>query len=122
MGWVGFDLDRTLAYYSLEQKELIGEPIPHILELVKKLIHEGKDVRIFTARANIDSYNGNHNLLEYHLQLIREWCNTHIGKVLPITCSKDFNTEKIYDDIAVHVIPNKGKLVGDFISTHIMVD
>lgn len=122
MGWIGFDLDRTLAHYTLEQKELIGEPIIPILDLIKKLIHEGKDVRIFTARANIVSYNGDTQLLEYHLNMIREWCLVHIGKVLPITCAKDFNTEKIYDDIAVHVVPNNGKLVGDFISTHINVD
>ena len=122
MGWIGFDLDRTLAIYSLEQGALIGEPIKPILQLVKSLIESGEDVRIFTARANIDSYNGNAELLEYHINAIRIWCKKHIGKELPITCSKDFNTKKIYDDIAVHVVPNTGKLIGDFVSSHISID
>lgn len=122
MGWIGFDLDRTLATYTLEQEHQIGEPIWPIVNLAKKLIKEGKDVRIFTARANIVSYKGNTVLLDIHLQLIREWSIKHIGQELPITCAKDFNTEKIYDDIAVHVVPNKGKLIGEFVSTHITLD
>ena len=52
-GWIGVDLDGTLAYYDQWRGALhIGEPIPVMLERVKRWLDEGKDVRIFTARVN----------------------------------------------------------------------
>ena len=52
-GWIGVDLDGTLAYYDQWRGALhIGEPIPLMLERVKRWLDEGKDVRIFTARVN----------------------------------------------------------------------
>src|SRR5207344_2652938 len=50
-GWIGVDLDGTLAYYDQWRgPEHIGEPVPAMLERVQRWLAEGKDVRIFTAR------------------------------------------------------------------------
>ena len=50
-GWIGIDLDGTLAEYDgWKGVEHIGKPIPSMVERVKAWIIEGKDVRIFTAR------------------------------------------------------------------------
>jgi hypothetical protein len=60
MGWIGFDLDGTLALWGYELHPVtrethydvlqIGPPIPAMVALCKSLIVEGKEVRIFTAR------------------------------------------------------------------------
>ena len=45
-GWIGVDLDGTLAYYDYWRgPEHIGEPIPAMLERVQRWLAEGKDVR-----------------------------------------------------------------------------
>jgi hypothetical protein len=50
-GWVGVDLDGTLATYNTwEGPEHIGEPIPEMVERVKAWRRDGRAVRIFTAR------------------------------------------------------------------------
>lgn len=50
-GWIGIDLDGTLAEYDgWKGVEHIGKPIPSMVKRVKEWISEGKDVRIFTAR------------------------------------------------------------------------
>lgn len=50
-GWVGFDLDGTLAKYDKwEGIDHIGEPIKPMVELIKRMHDEGKVVKIMTAR------------------------------------------------------------------------
>ena len=52
-GWIGVDLDGTLAEYAgWVSEEHIGHPVPMMLERVKAWLAEGKDVRIFTARVD----------------------------------------------------------------------
>ena len=84
-GWIGVDLDGTLAYCDTsrpwEGPHDIGSPIPAMLERVKRWLSEGREVRIVTARAA-------HGTEEY-IAPVREWCKQHIGQELPITCSKD---------------------------------
>jgi hypothetical protein len=51
MGWIGVDLDGTLAEWKEPYDVLqIGPPIPAMIERVKDWLAEGQDVRIFTAR------------------------------------------------------------------------
>lgn len=60
-GWIGVDLDGCLAvYHGWEGAELIGDPVPDMLERVKNWIAEDYDVRIFTARIYTD---GEHEIL-----------------------------------------------------------
>lgn len=100
--WVGVDLDGTIAIHSKHyDKEKIGEPIPAMVDRVKKWLKKGKNVKIFTARATNP---------EAH-KYIKKWCKEHIGVVLPITCKKDRYMVALYDDRAIQVKKNTGKLV-----------
>lgn len=107
-GWIGVDLDRTLAHYDKWVSEThIGAPIPLMLARVKKWIDDGKDVRIFTARVS-----GERKDPEGIKIAIQRWCLDHIGVVLKITCEKDRRMLELYDDRAVQVEANTGKLIG----------
>lgn len=117
-GWIGVDLDGTLAIYNgWKPDDSIGEPIPLMIERVKGWIKEDKKVKIVTARVCISN--------EYSLEseksatvsfsltqtkLIRKWCKEHIGRVLPVTCQKDFNMIELWDDRVVRVKTNTGEI------------
>jgi len=111
-GWIGVDLDGTLAVYpgTFGVPHGIGEPVPLMLERVKRWVKQGKDVRIFTARAAgpFTDMFGKAVSEDYILGEVRDWCQKYIGQVLPITCRKDYNMIELWDDRAVQVIPNKG--------------
>jgi hypothetical protein len=58
-GWIGVDLDGTLAYYDPEadfDPEKVGPPVPKMVARVKRWLAEGKTVKILTAR--VASGNG----------------------------------------------------------------
>lgn len=108
MGHILIDLDKTLAVYntgdySIHGSTHIGPPIPESAAMVRGWISEGKDVRIFTARASEGSREINN--------AIEQWCLKHLGKILPITNCKTYESEAIYDDIAKQMIPNTGKFL-----------
>jgi hypothetical protein len=105
-GWIGVDLDGTLAKYEgWVSPGHIGEPVPAMVTRVKKLLAQGYDVRIFTAR--IDATNP-----AAVKKNIQEWCKKNIGRTLPITNVKDLHMIRLYDDRAVQVEFNTGKVVG----------
>jgi hypothetical protein len=105
-GWIGVDLDGTLARYEgWSGVEHIGEPIAPMVARVRQWIAEGRDVRIFTAR--IASRNAQE--LYAAIDAIEKWCARHIGTVLPITNIKDFAMTQLWDDRAVQVVPNEGR-------------
>jgi hypothetical protein len=109
-GWVGVDLDGTLAHYDgWKSPTHIGEPVPAMVTLVKKLIAEGWEVRIFTARVSTPD----HGELVAVRQAIERWTREHIGRALQATCCKDFAMVTLYDDRAIQVEPNTGRLIGD---------
>ena len=102
-GWIGVDLDGTLAMFDEWRGiEHIGEPIPLMLERVKKWLEEGQEVRIFTSRVT----SGVEKCAAE--SAIKKWCAKHIGGVLPITNVKDFDMIELWDDRSVQVIPNTG--------------
>jgi len=46
-GWVGVDLDSTLAFYDeWKGNDYIGKPIPEMVKKVKSLLDQGKQVKI----------------------------------------------------------------------------
>lgn len=133
-GWIGVDLDRTLAAYNTWRgADTIGEPIPQMVKRVKKWIGQGEDVRIFTARiwpiayfgradngTRIIDTIGTRNAGVARLceattagEAIEEWCLEHIGVRLPVTCVKDFSMVELWDDRAVQIIPNTGIAIQD---------
>ena len=112
-GWIGVDLDGTLAHYDEGQRQLgIGEPIPAMVERVKRWLAEGKyDVRVFTARvANEDPQIR---------RAVEDWCEKHVGVRLQVTNVKDYEMVELWDDRAVQVRPNTGEPVGR--STRVVV-
>jgi hypothetical protein len=106
-GWIGVDLDGTLAYYEkFVSPTTIGDPIPLMLLRVRKWLSEGKDVRIFTARANPNDPNAGEAY-----RAIEHWCLVHIGVKLPITYEKDLHMWELWDDRAVQVKKNTGERI-----------
>jgi len=109
MGWIGVDLDGTLAKYDdWIGVDHIGEPVPLMLARVREWLAKGADVRIFTARVGA---LGDRMEEERAVMAIREWCTKYIGKPLPITCQKDYAMVELWDDRCIQVIPNTGRRV-----------
>ena len=110
MSWIGVDLDGTLAKYGeWNGIEDIGLPIPLMVDRVKKWVEEGKDVRIFTAR--VCPVGHGLSEIEDSVTMISTWCAKHIGKVLPITCMKDYSMIELWDDRCIQVEHNTGRIV-----------
>ena len=107
--WIGVDLDGTLAEYNYGDlyrngNTYIGQPVPLMLERIKRWRAEGVEVRIFTARVS-EEHPGD---LAKIRDAIEAWCLEHIGEVLPITNVKDYSMMELWDDRSVQVIPNTG--------------
>jgi hypothetical protein len=110
-GWVGVDLDGTLAHYDeWRGPGHIGAPVPKMLERVKQWMAEGLDVRIMTAR--VHPCNDGKDIA---LAAIKKWCMEHLGKELPVTWEKDYQMISLWDDRAVQVIPNTGIALQEYI-------
>lgn len=98
--WIGVDFDGTLATYDgYKGDEHTGDPIEPMVRRVRKWLHEGKEVRLFTARKPHPA--------------LRKWMKQHLGQVLPITNVKDHGMIALYDDRAVNVKRNTGELSGE---------
>lgn len=106
MGWIGVDLDGTLAHYDKWRGEgHIGAPIMPMVERVKKWISEGKRVKIFTARANLGTEA---------IKAIEIWLEMCGLPALPITAKKDFEMIELWDDRCIQVIGNIGVSLHEF--------
>lgn len=98
-GWIGVDLDGTLAKYNdTPSMDYIGNPVPLMLDRVDYWIRTGRTVKIFTARAG--------NSIEE--EKIHQWCLRHGLPKLEITNKKDNRMLALWDDRAVGVIKNQG--------------
>jgi hypothetical protein len=106
-GWIGVDLDGTLAYYDRWRGIThIGEPIEPMVIRVQQWLAEGRSVRIFTARmAEPDP-----DVRAKVRSVIEDWCLKYFGRHLLVTNVKDFNMLELWDDRAVHVVPNTGEV------------
>jgi hypothetical protein len=109
-GWIGVDLDGTLAEYGDWKGPVhIGLPVPAMAARVRRWLIEGRDVRIFTARVSDDgSLQGVLNAGMSRVA-IEDWCVEHLGQKVPITATKDFEMIELWDDRCVQVVPNTGK-------------
>jgi hypothetical protein len=107
-GWVGFDLDGTLAYYS-KWKGIghIGKPVPAIAARLRALLDAGVDCRVFTARVS-----GDEDLAGEARRHVQDWTEKHFGQRLLVTHQKDFAMVALYDDRCVAVETNTGKVLG----------
>lgn len=115
-GWLGVDLDGTLAeHITLEEWEkdplYIGEPIPDMLVKVKRILdRHDLDVYVFTARVAPPI---EHRDLQAVRNAIRVWTHLHLGVHLEATCVKDRDCQMIWDDRARQVVLNQGRFVDE---------
>lgn len=110
-GWIGVDLDGTLAFHDgWREEDHIGEPIPLMVDRVKSWLAAGKEVRIVTARVHDERGDV---WVDHQRELIYSWCEKHIGRTLRVTCSKDFKMIELWDDRAVQVRQNTGERIDD---------
>ncbi len=115
-GWIGVDLDGTLAYYDRHRGvAVIGEPIEPMCARVRQWLEEGKDVRIMTARITVVPGRTDYREEEIALNItaIQEWCMEQFGQILPITCTKDYQMRVLYDDRCRRVEMNTGRLMDE---------
>jgi hypothetical protein len=102
----GVDLDCTLATYEeFVAPDVIGEPIPLMVERVRQWLENGDRVDVFTARAH-PSHGPEQ--VEKETRVIKKWFYDVFGVEPIVTCQKDPQWEDIWDDKTVQVIPNTG--------------
>lgn len=100
-GWIGVDLDGTLAKHSgWKGATHIGEPIPKMVARVRRWVGHGKKVKIFTARADD----------ERAVNAIKKWLKKHELPDLEVTNLKDPKMTEFWDDKAVAVEKNTGEV------------
>lgn len=117
-GWIGVDLDGTLAHYEGWNGGKIGTPVPAMLNRVKLWLDEGVCVKIVTARVGVPEtkwvgYEDSEfakGVAEQRV-LIEAWCHSHIGQALSITSSKDFAMIELWDDRCVQIEANTGRRI-----------
>lgn len=140
-GWVGVDLDGTLAQYDgWVDAAYIGPPVPAMVNRVRDMLDAGQEVRIFTARvypllevihpgaSPLALYTNAAERVDLEptqraedvgrittairaAAAIQAWCQEHLGRELPLTCIKDYGMITLYDDRAIQVRKNTGELV-----------
>lgn len=112
-GWIGVDLDGTLAEFHEWSLE-IGKPIPVMMERVKRWLAAGIEVRIVTARvgkAEPGRVSDTPEKIEEIRRIIEDWCEKHIGVRLKVTNEKDYAMLELWDDRAVRVETNTGRIL-----------
>jgi len=98
--WIGFDLDKTLAYHQDGQAG-IGKPIPERVARLKQYVNHGTKVKILTARAKMPS----------QVPVIKEWLRKNGLPDLEVTNEKDPGMIKLIDDKAEYATPNQNKKI-----------
>ena len=111
--WIGVDLDGTLAKHEPGADLYpIGPPIPATLRRVTDCIARGQKIKIMTARVGPQPNSDNESeYLKEAIDKIQDWCHKHIGYILEITCCKDFAMIELWDDRAIQVQRNTGKIL-----------
>lgn len=118
LAWIGVDLDGTLAEYD-HRRDIyaLGPPIPAMVARVQDWLAKGHEVRVFTARValsgamNAAGVADDAPFVSAQRALIEAWCIEHLGRALLITATKDFQMIALYDDRAVAVETNTGRLL-----------
>lgn len=109
---IGVDFDGTLVRWTGRrfvdyEPDKIGEPIPEMVDRVRQWLMQGHDVVIFTARVHPSYLLG----AEIARCAIEEWCQNIFGVILEVTCQKDPKMRQIWDDIAISVEKDTGRIL-----------
>lgn len=110
-GWIGVDLDGTLAEYDEWRGEThIGAPIELMVDRIRVWLAEGYEVRIFTARVANEPVARRPDLGNPPIRTaIWDWLEKACSLPrLQITNVKDYRMIELWDDRAVQVVPNTG--------------
>lgn len=114
-GWIGVDFDGTLATYDgWKGIDHVGEPIETMCDRVRRWLRQGKNVKIFTARVHgigTKLLNGQTVTERDVKKPMEEFCVREFGQVLEITNVKDFGMIELWDDRAIQVEFNTGKVI-----------
>ena len=110
--WIGFDFDGVLVEHQKGNASncLVGKSILSMCDRVREILREGRRVKIFTSRAATTGWP--EEVRMKNLQVIEEWSRKEFGFALEITAIKDRYLDFFYDDRALAVEKNTGKLVG----------
>jgi hypothetical protein len=107
-GWIGVDLDGTLARYDgWKGIDHIGAPVPAMVERVKEWVAKHQAVKVFTARVAVPEPERSEVIGHIH-----EWLAKIGLPRLDVTNVKDFGMIELWDDRAVQVEVNTGRRVG----------
>ncbi|HJV06813.1 MAG TPA: hypothetical protein VJ642_05845 [Chromobacteriaceae bacterium] len=99
--WIAVDLDGTLAEVGRNNMGGIGKPVDAMVNRVKAWLNEGDyEVRIFTARATDPAQVGK----------VKDWLGRNGLGGLAVTNVKDADMVELWDDKAVRVERNTGKV------------
>jgi hypothetical protein len=105
-GYIGIDLDGTLAYYEGWNNGAIGDPIQRMAQRLWTWLREGQEIRIVTARAG-DPARG-------ELARTQRWLWDNFALMIPVQNTKTFRMHQLWDDRAVQVVPNTGMTLQEY--------
>ena len=101
-GWIGVDFDGTLAHYDERHSlERIGEPCAPMWRRVRQWIENGTEVRIVTARGGDAALTAG----------VERWLRENNLPALPVTNQRDTAMLQLWDDRAVQLEGNSGKIL-----------
>lgn len=111
-GWIGVDLDRTLAEYTGWHGEFkIGQILLPMKKRIQKWLQEDEyDIKIFTARVCHDDSRDNKEIAKR----IQDWLEENGLPRLDVTNAKDYSMVQLWDDIAVQMQPNTGLSIDEY--------
>ncbi len=106
--WIAVDFDGTLAHYDRWRgDDHLGKPVDLMVRRVRQLLAKGYTVKVFTARVT----EGPGRDPEKSRRLIGDWTLKHLGHTLEVTNVKDYGMIQLFDDRAVQVVANTGRIV-----------
>jgi hypothetical protein len=103
---IAVDLDGTLMHNNGEPINHFGPLVPAMEARVRQWIAEGQEVLIFTARVHQSGFDPE------IIKKIEDWTEQTFGKRLRVTGIKECGIQQIWDDRAVAVERNTGRILG----------
>lgn len=105
-GWVGVDLDGTLAMYipGMAERIQVGPPVWPMVVRVKHWLQHGITVKVFTARVTGPDAAA-------QIVAIHRWLADIGIEPLECTATKDFQMIELWDDRCVQMATNTGMAI-----------
>ena len=103
--WIGVDLDGTLAHKGEHYTGEIGHILPRMKQRILDYLSDGMEVKIFTARVAQECTKTGRTIPEI-ISLIQDWLESNELPRLDVTCIKNRECIRIYDDKATQVVPD----------------